>query len=156
MNWLLAHPNKSMRQCADEFGYTQSWVSTIVHSNLFQARLKEKQDAMFGMLATGLTEKLQAGADIGVEKLVEKLETSEDPRFILSTTTLFLDKLGFGSATRVAGAGQVNNGPVQNNFYVASPADLAAARGRIHDTAPAAPPGSVASPAPPALKGPSE
>lgn len=131
MNWMIANPQLSMAECARQFGYTQSWLSTMVHSNLFQARLKEKQDHVFANLAGTLNEKLAAGADIGVTKLIEKLETSEDPKFIKETTNMMLDKLGFGAATKVAGAGQVNAGPVQNNFYMASQEDLQRARGRI-------------------------
>lgn len=131
MNWMIANPERSLRECAQAFGYTQSWLSTMIHSNLFQARLKEKQEQVFSGIAVSINEKLAAGADIGVTKLVEKLETSEDPRFIKETTQMMLEKLGFGAATRVAGAGQVNNGPVQQNFYMASPADLEQARGKI-------------------------
>jgi hypothetical protein len=44
---------------------------------------------------------------------------------------MMLDKLGFGAATRVSGASTVHNAPVQQNYYMASAADLAEARGRI-------------------------
>lgn len=131
MNWMIANPSLPLRACADHFGYTQSWLSTMIHSNLFQARLKEKQEQVFSGVARSINDKLMAGADIGVEKLVQHLEKSEDPKFIKDTTQLMLEKLGFGAQTRVAGAGQVNAGPVQNNFYMASPQDLEAARGRI-------------------------
>lgn len=140
MNWMIANPERSQRECADAFGYTQSWLSTMVHSNLFQARLKEKQSELFSVIAGSIQEKMSAAADIGVQKLAAKLEESEDAKFILSATSLMLDKLGFGAATRVAGAGQVNNAPVQNNFYMASPADLAAARGKISLAPPLAAP----------------
>lgn len=131
LNWLIANPQRKLAECAQHFGYTQSWLSVMIHSNLFQAALKEKQEQVFSGLAGSINDKLMAGADIGVTKLVEKLETSEDPKFIKETTTMMLEKLGFGAQTRVAGAGQVNAGPVQNNFYMASPEDLQQARGRI-------------------------
>jgi hypothetical protein len=150
MNWMIANPQRSMADCAREFGYTQSWLSTMVHSNLFQARLKEKQDHVFADLAGTLNDKLAAGADIGVTKLIEKLEVSEDPKFIKETTNMMLDKLGFGAATRVAGAGQVNAGPVQNNFYMASPEDLQRARGRIASGAVLPAPDAAPELAPPA------
>jgi hypothetical protein len=131
MNWMIANPTRSLAACAQEFGYTQAWLSTMIHSNLFQARLREKQDTLFGDLTTSLNDKLAAGADIGVTKLVEKLEKSEDPKFIKETTAMMLEKLGFGAATRVSGASTVHNAPVQQNYYMASAADLAEARGRI-------------------------
>lgn len=156
LNWMIANPSRKLSECAAAFGYTQSWLSTMIHSNLFQVALKAKQEQVFSGLAGTINEKLMAGADIGVTKLVEKLETSEDPKFIKETTTMMLEKLGFGAQTRVAGAGQVNAGPVQNNFYMASPEDLQQARGRISSSAesvlplPAAePPAELAPPPPP-------
>lgn len=131
MNWMLANPDKSLKQCAAEFGYTQAWLSTMIHSNLFQARLREKQEHVFSGLATNINEKLVAGANMGMEKLVEHLEKSEDPKFIKETTTMMLDKLGFGASLRTGAPAPGNVSNVQNNFYMASPADLAQARGRI-------------------------
>lgn len=131
MNWMLVNPDKSLKQCAAEFGYTQAWLSTMIHSNLFQARLKEKQEQVFSGVATNINEKLVAGANMGMEKLVEHLEKSEDPKFIKETTTMMLDKLGFGASLRVGAPAPGNVSNVQNNFYMASPADLAQARGRI-------------------------
>lgn len=150
LNWMIAHPDKKLSQCAEHFGYTQSWLSTMIHSDLFQAALKEKQDKVFSGLAGTINEKLMAGADIGVTKLVEKLETSEDPKFIKETTTMMLEKLGFGAQTRVAGALPAGTQNVQNNFYMASQADLQQARGRIAQTAvlPASEPAALPAPLP--------
>jgi hypothetical protein len=131
MNWMIANPQRSLAACAQEFGYTQAWLSTMIHSNLFQARLREKQDVLFGDLATSLNDKLAAGADIGVTKLVSQLERSEDPKFIKDTTTMMLDKLGFGASARLGTPNTIHNAPVQQNYYMASAADLAEARGRI-------------------------
>ena len=39
MNWLVCNPEKSLRECADHFGYTQSWLSQIIHSDIFQHAL---------------------------------------------------------------------------------------------------------------------
>jgi hypothetical protein len=150
MNWMIANPTRSLAACAQEFGYTQAWLSTMIHSNLFQARLREKQDVLFGDLATSLNDKLAAGADIGVTKLVTQLEKSEDPKFIKETTTMMLDKLGFGASNRVGGPGVVHNAPVQQNYYMASAADLAEARGRImHAPEPVQPQPSIAQIPPP-------
>lgn len=139
MNWMIAHPERPLRDCAAAFGYSQSWLSTLIHSNLFQARLREKQDQVFSGIKEDLTTKLGALADIGVEKLQAKMETSEDPKFILETTKVALATLGFGAK---AGAGPVVNAQnVQQNFYVASQADLVAARERMRSSS-----GAVSSP----------
>lgn len=127
MNWMLVNPARPLRECAAFFGVTQAWLSCIIHSGCFQARLKEKQDAIFNTAALDITTKLGALADVGVEKLQEQLETSENPKFIKEVTEMALTKLGFGTPRPAAGAVSGQN-VQQNNFYVASQADLVAAR----------------------------
>jgi hypothetical protein len=130
INWMLVNPARPLRECAKYFGYSQAWLSIIIHSGLFQARLKERQDEIFNQTVVPLADKLNAAAHIAVEKLTEKLESSEDPKFILEGAKTALASLGFGG-----GSGKnsqvVNAANVQQNFYVASPADLEAARGRM-------------------------
>lgn len=129
MNFMIAAPQLPLRDVAAHFGYTQAWLSTLIHSDLFQARLREKQGLVMSGIAEDLTAKLKAVADVGIEKIAQQLETSEDPRFLLESTKLALTHLGFG-AKPAAGAVNVNAQNVQQVF-VASAADLEAARGRI-------------------------
>ena len=128
MNWMLMNPDKSLRECADQFGYTQSWLSTLIHSDIFQARLAERQEGIRVRIADSIPQKLRMAADIGVEKLASHLEKSEDPDFILDATDKLLHRLGYAPA-RSAGApiAQQGSGNVQNNFFV-SAGDLEAAR----------------------------
>lgn len=130
MNFMIARPDLPLRDVAHHFGYTQAWLSTLIHSDLFQARLREKQDIVFAAVAQDIPAKLAALADISLEKLTAKVEESEDPRFILESTKTALASLGFGNKGGAAN-GTVNAQNVQQNFYVASPADLEVARGRI-------------------------
>lgn len=130
LNWLVLNPDKSLRECADHFGYTQSWVSTVLHSDLFQAALKEKQLAISVKVAESIPAKLRRVADIAVEKLTDSLERSEDPEFILDATDKILHRMGYApqSARNPAGSpGGLQPMQQQNNFFV-SGGDLAAAR----------------------------
>jgi hypothetical protein len=137
MNWMIANPTLQLRDCAAYFGYTQSWLSTIIHSDCFKARLKEKQDAVFNVMAEDLGSKLHALADVSIEKLTQAVEASSDPRLLKESAELALKSLGFGN--KPGGIGSVNGAQnVQQNFYVASPADLQAARGMIQSAAPPA------------------
>lgn len=126
LNWLVLNPEKSQREMADHFGFTQSWVSSILHSDLFQAALKEKQLAVFARVAESIPQKLARAADISIEKLTEKIEASEDPEFLLDATDRILHRMGYApqSARAPAGSPSLNQ---QNNFFV-SAADLTAAR----------------------------
>lgn len=125
MNWLLQNPGVPLRQCADHFGYTQSWLSTVIHSDIFQAKLRERQDAVFVRVADDIPAKLRSLADVTIEKLTAQIERTEDPEFLLDTADKVLHRMGYApSSARNGGNVTVNQ---QNNFTV-NAADLAQAR----------------------------
>ena len=125
LNWLVLNPDKTLRECADHFGWTQSWLSSIIHSDIFQSALRQKQQDIAVRVAGSIPEKLRAAADIGVEKLAAHLEKSEDPEFILDATDKILHRMGYApqSARNPAGS-PVNQ---QNNFFIGA-GDLLAAQ----------------------------
>ena len=126
LNWLVVNPDRSLRECADHFGYTQSWVSSILHSDLFQAALKQKQLDIAVRVAQSIPEKLRRAADIGVEKLAEKLEESEDPEFILDATDKILHRMGYAPQSFRNPAGSPGSMNQQNNFFIGQAELLAA------------------------------
>lgn len=130
LNWLVLNPDRSLRECADHFGYTQSWVSSVLHSDLFQQALKEKQLAIAVRVAESIPEKLARAADVAIEKLTTALEKTEDPEFVLDATDKILHRMGYApqSARNPAGAPGVAN--QQNNFFI-SAGDLTDARALI-------------------------
>jgi hypothetical protein len=129
MNWLVLNPEKSLRECADHFGYTQSWLSSVIHSDLFQASLKEKQLAVQARVASSIPEKLRRSADIALDKLATKLEEAEDADFILDATDKILHRMGYApvSARNPAGSPQAGSVNQQNNFFLQA-SDLHEAR----------------------------
>jgi len=144
INWLLENPERPLRDAAQYFGYTQAWLSTILHSDVFQAKLSERQDAVFAAVAQDIPAKLRAAADIGLEKLTAKLEDTEDGEFILDATDKLLHRMGYApSASRnpVAPAHVTNN--TQINMFQVDAAQLAEARQRIGTKTPAAIEGEV-------------
>lgn len=128
LNWLLLNPDRSLRECADHFGVTQSWLSSVIHSDLFQMTLKERQNSVHLKIADSIPEKLRRIGDIALEKLTTCLEDSEDPEYILDATDKVLHRMGFAPASSrnpAGSAASVHN--VQNNVFVNAD-DLAAAR----------------------------
>jgi hypothetical protein len=126
MNWLVLNPEKSMRECADAFGYTQAWLSTLVHSDAFQAKLAEKQQLVQARVCASIPEKLNRVTDVALDKLATMVEASEDPEFILNVADKALHKLGFGPATaRNPQGGTITQ---QNNVYMVSAEELMNAR----------------------------
>lgn len=131
INWLIVNPHLSLRECADEFGFTQSWLSQLIHSDIFQAALKARQQDVAARVAASIPEKLHAVADIALDKLGEKVAASEDADFILDVADRALHRMGYApvSARNPNGspsaAGTVNN---TQNVFVLGQDDLAAAR----------------------------
>lgn len=134
LNWLIANPGKLLRHCAAEFDVTQSWLSCIIHSDIFQAKLKQRQNEVFVRVADTMTGKLTALADVALEKMTQKVEESEDPKFIRESFDSVMAKLGYAPG-RGAGSTLMQ----QNNFFV-NKDDLAKARGFIEAQARPAPP----------------
>jgi hypothetical protein len=134
MNWLISNPEASLRDCADYFGYSQGWLSQIIHSDVFQAKLRERQDDVFIRVADGIPAKLSAMADVALGKVTEALERSDDGKFALDVFDKAMHRLGYAPNTTrsVASPGVVQ----QNNFFI-SKSDLADARLRFIPATPA-------------------
>lgn len=135
MNWLIANPEKKLGECAAYFGYTQSWLSTLIHSDTFKAKFRERQDAVFGRIAATTEEKLAGLANMVTDRLAEKVEVTQDGDFILDAFDKIMHRAGYAPNKM----GAMTPPQVQNNFFISKDA-LAAARGRIGgEAAPAVP-----------------
>lgn len=130
LNWLVLNPDRSLRECADHFGYTQSWVSSVLHSDLFQQALKEKQLAIAVRVAESIPEKLARAADVAIEKLTTSLEKTEDQEFILDATDRILHRMGYAPQSSRNPAGSPGVANQQNNFFITA-GDLTDARALI-------------------------
>ncbi len=128
LNWLVANPGRSLKEGADLFGYTQSWFSTMVNSDLFQAELAKRQADFRGRLNATLTQRLQTVAHVALDKLATMVEGSEDKDFVLEVSDKVLHRLGFAPQSNRNPAGPIASGPLfQTNLYI-SKDDLHAAR----------------------------
>lgn len=134
INWMLVNPDKSLRQCADTFGYTQPWLSTLIHSDIFQAELRRRQIEVHARVAQSIPERLHTVANIALEKLADKVSESEDADFILDVADRALHRMGYAPASARNPAGspmQVGTMNSQTNVFMLAPEDLAHARGMM-------------------------
>ena len=128
INWLLVNPDRPLRDASLYFGYTQAWLSTIIHSDLFQAKLHLRQTAVFASVAASIPAKLGAAVNIALSSLTEKLETTQDAKFLLDASDKLLHRMGYApAAARNPIAAPVTLNTQINNFSV-SAGDLEAAR----------------------------
>jgi hypothetical protein len=96
LNWLVANPHRPLLDCAGLFGVSQSWLSQIIHSDMFQAKLRERSAAIGQSVYHNITSKLQAIAGLSMERQLQKLESpNPSERIILDSGRTALQALGY-------------------------------------------------------------
>lgn len=126
-DWLIAHPGKGQQKpCAQVFGITESWLSTLINQDAFQSLLKVKQDEVFQQVIIPLQDKIAGVAHASVEKLGDILDDTKDGRLVKDIADSALKALGYGGQ-KTAAQLIINN--TQNNLTVNQDA-LAEARQR--------------------------
>lgn len=125
MEAILAQPGLNLGEIAQVFGVTPSWMSCIIHSDCFQARLAEAQGALYGDLRLTVKDRIQALAQRSLSRLAERIEVEQDISRITDVAELTLKAMGFQGQSN----GRALGPTIQNNFF--APIDretLAAAR----------------------------
>lgn len=113
IDMILAHPEFSQGQLAHEFGYTQAWLSQIMASDAFKARLAERKEAMVDpVLRLQVEERFKGIVERSVEILMEKLSVpaSQVPdQLALRALEISSRAAGFGARQQVAVQVNVEN-----------------------------------------------
>lgn len=133
MDYILAHPTTSMGDIATQFGVTQAWLSTVYHSDLFQAVLNSRRSDITQCFDQTTVAKLRRIADKGLDNLTTALDDEETPLSMQqSITEMALKGLGVLGNKTPAAAVVINN---TNNTQINSSSNLSeaiqAARQRI-------------------------
>lgn len=112
---IIAKPMISQGDIARHFGYTEGWVSRVINSDAFEARLAaRKQDLVDPVLLQSIEEGLRGMAHRSISIVMAKLDAAPTPDFAIKALELSAKALGFGA--RPQNIAQVNN------FVVALPA----------------------------------
>lgn len=123
IEYLLIHPQIKLKEVAAHFQVSQSWLSIIIHSDMFQKKLAERRKETYGEVLVNISERMTGIAHLALEKLGDQIENEQSIGVVLETADMILGKLGYGSKGQVqAPIGQVN---IQNNYAV--PAEVIAA-----------------------------
>jgi hypothetical protein len=111
---LIQNPRVSQNAIAVYFGYSVGWVSRIINSDAFQARLAVRRTELVDpTILSSIDERLNTLANRSLELLHDKLELSSNADFALKVADLSVKALGYGARTA--------NVNVQTNFVVALP-----------------------------------
>ena len=120
IDMIIANPAVSQGQLATAFGYTQGWLSRVMNSDAFQARLAaRKMEVVDPQLVLSIDEKLRALASKSLDVVLDKLAVTQNPDTALKALEVTSKALGYGARQQ--------NLNVQQNFVVALPPKAASA-----------------------------
>lgn len=124
LEFMVLNPTMKLRDVALFFEVSQPWLSVLIHSDIFQDKLRERRGDLFLPAAADLRQKMTGMAHLVLDKLGEHLEDDKvTTGQLLEVGDSVLDRLGYGTKPAAGG------GPVQNNnFYNVSPGLLSQAR----------------------------
>ncbi len=98
-DWMLANPDKTLKDCALVFDVTPTWVYTLTKSRPFIDYLDSRRQVYNTLLATGIVEKYTAVAEIAIDHLAERL-VETGPALSAKTLSEIADttmaRLGYG------------------------------------------------------------
>ena len=129
LNHLIAHPKTPRKELARLFGFSETQISFITHSDIFQARLMERREQIYNTEVAPLREKLNHIAHEALDKLATSIPIQTDPKEVRETAKMVLDRLGYAPKSNKPVSGNVTN--IQNNSYNVSPDVLRSARDRF-------------------------
>lgn len=114
---LVSNPGMSQNQLAAHFGYSVPWISRIINSDAFQARLAvRKGDLVDPALLLTVEERLTALCDQSLNIVMDKLEQTKNVDTAMKALELSTKALGFGA--------RKSNVTLQQSFVVALPSKV--------------------------------
>lgn len=121
---IMGRPGIALDEIAKYFGYTKPWVSRVINSDAFQARLAERKTELFDpLLVQAFEDRMKGAASTSLQIVQEELDnalmlpTGNQLRrqFGMEALELTTKALGMGARDRASG-------PVVNaTFVVALP-----------------------------------
>lgn len=105
---IIQEPMISQGEIAAYFGYSQAWVSQVINSDAFQARLAaRKGDLTDPLIVKSIEERVSAAAQRSLDKVLESLDTAS-PEYALKVAQTMLSAKGFGpGGAKQAGSNNV-------------------------------------------------
>ena len=117
---MLMEPGISQGKLAAYFGYTEGWVSRVMNSDAFQARLAErKSDIVDPQILQSFEDRIKGLANQSLDILQTKLDATKSADLAFKTLELSTKALGMGA--RAAAGGPT----IQQTFVVALPDKVA-------------------------------
>ena len=111
---IISNPGIKQNDLALIFGYTASWISMVINSDAFQARLADRRgELVTPAVAESIENRLKGMASRSLELLAEKLDEEDvDTATLFKAVELSTKSLGYGA--------RQTNVAIQNNLINAN------------------------------------
>jgi len=97
---LVANPFMTQRELAQMFGVTEAWMSQVMRSDAFRARLAEEKEKFWAPILGSTSEKLEALASASLDKLLDRIAgpaAMPKDELLLKSAQLATTALGYGA-----------------------------------------------------------
>lgn len=132
VDYLSTHPGCTLEELNAFLGgrYTIGWLSQVINSDAFQARLAEARIELFGDTKQTIKDRLHGIAHSSLKRLEERIPVETDISRLGNVADLALKSLGYGPKPQPAGG----SGGNQTNVFVGTvdKSTLEAARSIMH------------------------
>lgn len=101
IDMMIADPQLTQNKIAEIFGYTQGWVSQMINSDAFQARLSaRRKEVVDPELQSAVKDRIEAAAAAAYDQIIERLTHPALPAsddFVLQAAKIAGTALGYGA-----------------------------------------------------------
>lgn len=117
MDWMLEHPDATQSEAAAALGYSQTWMSLLMSSDLFKAEFARRRAALEEYVSAQIGARLSNVAQKGLSVMERGLDPDPAtgalpaPKVVKEYTDTALRALGYMDGGRGA-VGTTINGPV--------------------------------------------
>lgn len=138
-DYILANPMATLRELRAVFGYSESWLCSVINSDMFQAYLAERRIPLEQGVLRSVSERLRGLSHLAMDRVEEVLQTTNDPDLIVDSFDKIMHRYGYApNAKTGAQAPAVQNNT--QNVYFLDQSTFQKVRGRLidaHSPAPA-------------------
>lgn len=101
INEMLLNPQITSKELCEQFGYSPSWMSRLMNSDSFEARLAERRRELVDpILAARLNDKLKAAVVQSVDHIQRQLNAGDNASLALQSLGVFAEAAGVLSTVK--------------------------------------------------------
>lgn len=116
--WIIQNPGGTLKQMGDFFGYSISWLSQVVNSDMFKAHLATRMKDIQSVVTQDVPAKMQALALVACDRMMEVLEKSEDKEQLTDAFDTVMHRFGYAPNAKTPLMPQGPNFQQNNVFFL--------------------------------------